>query len=199
MKKLVLKVLLVILVVFAPVLLMAQPRPPFPLPPIPLPPPIIFPAPPQVVVIPGTNAYAVPDVEDEIFFYSGWWWRPWEGRWYRSRYYDRGWNHYRHAPSFYSHVYPGWRNDYRQHQWRGEPWGHRMVPYNDVRRNWRHWGRSGYWNRPGGPGGGPGFHGGPGHPGGGPRFHGGPGAGPRGGHGGGPGGGHGGGHGGGPR
>jgi len=61
---------------------------------IPLPPPIIFPAPPEVVVIPETYVYAVPDVDADIFFYGGWWWRPWEGRWYRSRYYDSGWNYY---------------------------------------------------------------------------------------------------------
>src|SRR3990172_3868071 len=49
-----------------------------------LPPLIVFSAPPEVVVIPETYVYAVPDVDVDIFFYDGWWWRPWEGRWYRS-------------------------------------------------------------------------------------------------------------------
>ena len=53
---------------------------------IPLPPPIPFIAPPPVVVLPGTDVYAVPDVEAEIFFRQGWWWRHWNDRWYRSRY-----------------------------------------------------------------------------------------------------------------
>ena len=87
MKKLIFKILFLTLVVFVPVSAMAGVIVRVN---IPLPPPIIFPAPPQVAVIPGTNVYAVPDVKDDIFFYGGWWWRPWEGRWYRSHYYDRG-------------------------------------------------------------------------------------------------------------
>jgi hypothetical protein len=79
-----------------------------------LPPPIVFSGPPQVVVIPESNVYVVPDVEADIFFSQGWWWRPWEGRWYRSRFHERGWGFYRAAPPpFYRNVPPGWRNDYR--------------------------------------------------------------------------------------
>jgi hypothetical protein len=88
MKKLIVKILFLTLVIFVPVSAMAGVSVHVN---IPLPPPIIFPGPPEVVVIPETNVYAVPDVDADIFFYSGWWWRPWEGRWYRSRYYDRGW------------------------------------------------------------------------------------------------------------
>ena len=65
-----------------------------------LPPPILFAAPPELVVIPQTYVYVVPDVEDDIYFYDGWWWRPWEGRWYRSRYYGSGWTYYQSAPTF---------------------------------------------------------------------------------------------------
>jgi len=49
-----------------------------------LPPPIVFSAPPEMIVLPETYVYVVPDVDVDIFFYDGWWWRPWEGRWYRS-------------------------------------------------------------------------------------------------------------------
>lgn len=45
---------------------------------IPFPPPIIFPVPPLPVVIPETNVYVVPDIQEDIFFYGGWWWRPWK-------------------------------------------------------------------------------------------------------------------------
>ncbi len=45
---------------------------------VPLPPPIMFPGPPHLVVIPETDVYAVPDVDVDVFFYGGWWWRPWE-------------------------------------------------------------------------------------------------------------------------
>ena len=49
-----------------------------------LPPPLVFPAPPQVVVLPETYVYVVPDIDEDVFFVDGWWWRPWQGRWYRS-------------------------------------------------------------------------------------------------------------------
>jgi hypothetical protein len=80
---------------------------------IPLPPPIIFSAPPAMVVIPETYVYVVPDVQEEIYFYGGWWWRPWQGRWYRSHNYDSGWGYYDSAPSFYTSVPSSWRDDYR--------------------------------------------------------------------------------------
>ncbi|MBF0559497.1 MAG: hypothetical protein HQL08_12045, partial [Nitrospirae bacterium] len=47
-----------------------------------LPPPVVFAAPPELIVLPGTYVYVAPDIADDIFFYNGWWWRPWEGRWY---------------------------------------------------------------------------------------------------------------------
>jgi len=115
---------------------------------VPLPPPIVFSAPPEVVVIPESNVYVVPDVEADIFFSQGWWWRPWEGRWYRSRYYDRGWGFYRQAPPpFYRNVPPGWRNDYRDHRWRGHEWNHERIAHGDMERNWRGWERDKHWQQ----------------------------------------------------
>lgn len=114
---------------------------------IPLPPPIIFSAPPEVVVIPETYVYAVPDVDFDIFFYGGWWWRPWEGRWYRSRYYDRGWGYYSRVPSFYRKVPPGWKNDYRDHRWKGHEWDQRRIPYSDAQKNWRNWKKNRHWEK----------------------------------------------------
>ncbi len=116
---------------------------------VPLPPPIVFPAPPEVVVLPETGVYVVPDVEADIFFSGGWWWRPWEGRWYRSRHYDRGWAFYRSAPPhFYRRVPPGWRNDYREHRWKGREWKHERVPHADVQHNWRGGERDRHWQQP---------------------------------------------------
>jgi len=112
---------------------------------IPLPPAIVFSAPPLTVVIPETYIYAVPDVPQDIFFYGGWWWRPWEGRWYRSHSYDRGWAYYKGAPSFYPHVPPRWREDYRNHHWKGHPWKHQRVPAKQVQGNWRGWEKKKHW------------------------------------------------------
>ena len=112
-----------------------------------LPPLVVFASPPGVVVIPETYVYVVPDVDVDIFFYDGWWWRPWEGRWYRSRHYDSGWAYYRRVPSFYSRVPSGWRNDYREHRWGGRPWNYQPIPHQQVERNWSSWKKNNHWEK----------------------------------------------------
>ncbi len=113
---------------------------------IPLPPPIVFRAPPQVIVIPDTDdVYAVPDIDVDVFFWNGWWWRPWEGRWYRSRYYDRGWGYYDSVPSFYFDVDPGWRGYYRNHNWHEHRWNYERIPSRRLQQNWKSWHDNRYW------------------------------------------------------
>jgi hypothetical protein len=109
------------------------------------PPVIAFPAPPELVVIPGTDVYVCPDLDADLFFYDGWWWRNWNGRWYRSPYYDRGWQYYSSAPSFYRTVPGDWRNNYRGRQWEGHPWNYQRVPYDRVQQNWKTWKNDRYW------------------------------------------------------
>jgi hypothetical protein len=110
-----------------------------------LPPPIAFAAPPLMVVLPDTDVYVAPDYDQDIYFYGGWWWRPWGGRWYRSLNYDSGWEFYYGVPGWYGEVYPHWRNNYRNHMWGGQRWDYRSVPYGDVRTNWKSWQSSGHW------------------------------------------------------
>jgi hypothetical protein len=112
-----------------------------------LPPPIVFAGPPEMVVLPETNIYVVPDVDADIFFWGGWWWRPWEGRWYRSHYYNSGWGYYQSVPSFYSGIPSGWRSDYREHRWRGHQWNYQRVPQQQVQRNWKGWENSKHWEK----------------------------------------------------
>jgi hypothetical protein len=112
-----------------------------------LPPLIVFSAPPAMVVIPETYVYVVPDADVEIFFYDGWWWRPWEGRWYRSRHYDSGWGYYQRVPSFYSRVPRSWRDDYRERRWGGRPWNYQPIPHQQVERNWSSWKKSNHWEK----------------------------------------------------
>lgn len=111
----------------------------------PLPPAIMFPAPPSLVVIPETYVYAVPEAKEDIFFFNGWWWRSWQGRWYRSRHYDSGWAHYNATPSFYSKVPPRWRDDYRRHNWNGHEWNHQRVSSQQLERNWKDWENRRHW------------------------------------------------------
>ncbi len=113
-----------------------------------LPSPILFAAPPEVIVLPETdNVYAVPGIDVDLFFWNGWWWRPWYGRWYRSRYYDRGWVYYNSVPRFYYDVDPGWRGYYTNRYWRGNPWNYERISYQRFQRNWHNWHRNRYWER----------------------------------------------------
>jgi len=114
---------------------------------IPLP-PIVFPAPPDVIVIPDSgDVYVVPDIDAELFFWDGWWWRPWEGRWYRSPFYNRGWAYYSSVPSFYFDIDPGWRGYYRDHNWNGHRWNYERIPHQRFQQNWKVWHNNRYWER----------------------------------------------------
>jgi hypothetical protein len=101
-----------------------------------LPPPIVVQTPPAMVVLPSTpGVYVAPGLRIDLFFWNGWWWRPWRGHWYRSRYYDHGWVYYkRGVPGFYGHVNPGWRGYYRSHSWDGRPWNYRVIPHDRFAR-----------------------------------------------------------------
>ena len=146
MKKLILKTLLLTLVVCMPVSAIAGVSVHVN---IPLPPAIVFPAGPQLVVIPDTDVYAVPDVQEDIFFYAGWWWRPWNNHWYRSRYYDRGWAYYPNPPRFHRNIPPDWRNNYRNHTWKGYRWEPQQRPQRDIQRNWKGWQKDRHWEKQG--------------------------------------------------
>ena len=106
----------------------------------PAPPPIPFAAPPDVIALPETSGvYVDPNIDADMYFYNGWWWRLWEGCWYRSHYYDRGWGYYNDVPSFYYDVDPGWRGYYRDHNWNGHRWNYERIPYQRFQQNWGSW------------------------------------------------------------
>ena len=55
------------------------------------PPPIVVAQPPAMVMVPGSAVYFVPDVDYDVFFYSGFWWSPRGDRWFRARVYNGPW------------------------------------------------------------------------------------------------------------
>ncbi len=112
-----------------------------------LPPVIEFAAPPELIVLPGTYVYVAPDVNEDIYFYGGWWWRPWGGHWYRSRHYGSGWVSYRSVPSFYRGIHSGWRDAYRTHQWQGHRWDYQRIPHRELNRNWKGWEKNRHWEQ----------------------------------------------------
>lgn len=113
-----------------------------------VPEPVVFASAPEVIVLPDTNnVYVVPESDFDMFFWNGWWWRPWEGRWYRSRSYNRGWGYYNNVPSFYYDVDPGWRDAYRDRNWSGHRWNYERIPHQQLQRNWKKWHTNQYWQR----------------------------------------------------
>jgi hypothetical protein len=106
-------------------------------------PAIRFAAPPDVVVIPGTYVYIVPDIDVDVLFFQGYWWRPYEGHWYRSRNYKGSWRYVEHRRI--PHGLRALPQDYRH---RLSP-GYERIPHRDVQRNWKKWEREKYWDRRG--------------------------------------------------
>ncbi len=149
MKKILFGTVLLALVIVVPIPTMARVDIHVSIPLPPLPPPIVFAAPPEVVVIPETNVYVAPDIDVDLFFWSGWWWRLWEGRWYRSHYYNRAWAYYDDVPSFYFDVDPGWRGHYRDHNWYGHRWNYERIPNKRLQQNWKSWQDNRRWERRG--------------------------------------------------
>jgi hypothetical protein len=103
-----------------------------------VPPPVVIPAPPPVVVIPSTYVYFVPDIEVEILFYQGCWYRPHQGRWYRATAYNGPWVYVelgRVPPALL-----GLPPDYRR-----VPPGHQRIPHGQLQKDWRRWKNEKHW------------------------------------------------------
>ncbi len=101
---------------------------------------LMIPVPPAMVVIPGTYVYYPPDVGVDIFFYRGYWYRPYRGHWFISTEYNGPWGAVARErvpgvlirlPHTYRHVSPGYER----------------MPYGMVRNNWRAWERDQHWDR----------------------------------------------------
>ena len=104
-----------------------------------LPGPVIS-APPAMVVVPGTYVYYPPDVGVDIFYYRGYWYRPYRGSWFMSVEYNGPWGAVAiervpralvSLPPTYRHVPPGYER----------------MPYRMVQKNWRAWERDRHWER----------------------------------------------------
>ncbi len=121
--------------------------------------PPIIPVFPGVVLLPNTSVYAVPDIEDrEVYFYAGFWWCFWHGYWYQSIDCRRGWSRFNGIPGFHRRIPPGWRHDYHNNRWQGQPWRHEQIHPSrvqdmDIRHQYERSKGSQVWQKPGrGPG-----------------------------------------------
>ena len=117
--------------------------------PFPPPPPFVFREEPNIIVIPDSYVYACPDIEEELFFYDGWWWRHWRNRWYRGREYDGSWEYRERCPGSITRIPPSWRFNYQHHQWgRNYIWEYNRIPHRELHDNWRRWRQERYWQKP---------------------------------------------------
>ena len=110
---------------------------------------LIIPAPPALFVIPGTYVYYPPDVQMDIFFYHGFWYRPHRGGWYISNGYNGPWRAIgpRRVPRALIDMPPAYRRI---------PPGHERMPHDMVQRHWRTWEKERHWDNPRGKNDGPG-------------------------------------------
>ena len=106
---------------------------------IPLP-KVVIPAPPPMILIPGTYAYFVPDIDVDIIFYHGYWYRPYKGRWYRANDYNGTWITIAAGvvPSVLINLPSGFRN---------VPPGHTRIPYGQLKKNWKTWEKEKHWDK----------------------------------------------------
>ncbi len=102
------------------------------------PPAVKFAQEPEVVAIPGRYAYFIPDIDADIFFYRGNWYRLYRNRWFLSDSYKGPWDRVREVPSALKDL----PSDYRS-----VPRGYNRVPYGDLSSNWERWEREKYWDR----------------------------------------------------
>jgi len=101
------------------------------------PPHVVIPAPPAVVMIPGSYVYFAPDVGFQLFFYSGYWYLLQNGYWFWAGDYVGPWYYLPPAriPVAFMHLPP--------HYYKVRP-GYKRIPYDHLRRHWREWEREHY-------------------------------------------------------
>src|SRR5450631_2077977 len=104
-------------------------------------PAIRFAAPPDLVVIPGTYVYIVPDIDVDVLYFQDYWWRPYQGHWYRSHDYKGPWSFV--EPGKIPRGLSSLPQDYRH---RLSP-GYERIPHRDVEKNWEKWEKEKYWER----------------------------------------------------
>lgn len=95
-------------------------------------------APPAVIVIPGTYVYIAPDLDEDVFFYRGHWWRSHGRKWYRADDFGGPWiiisfektpRALRSLPARYRDLPPGLER----------------MPPGHVKKHWKKWEKERHW------------------------------------------------------
>ena len=105
-------------------------------------PPLVFAAPPDLVVVPSgpADVYLVAETPG-VYFYGGYWYRFYGGRWFRATIYSGPWAYV--TTSLVPVVVVDVPPDYVRHL----PRGYYRIHYQDFDRHWRGWDRTRHWNK----------------------------------------------------
>jgi len=94
---------------------------------------------PELIIITGTYVYWLDASSNDVFFYGGFWWRPWRNSWYRAEMYAGPW-----VTIEAGHVPHSVRN--LPHDWKN----HRDAPrlrWKSVKHNWKSWEQDKHWHK----------------------------------------------------
>lgn len=95
---------------------------------------------PVMTVIPGTYIYFITESSEDIFFYQGYWWRPYKGRWHRANGFNGPWVFVKPG-----RVPPGMLK--LPSGWRKLPPGHPSVKHSQVKNSWKQWEKEKHWDK----------------------------------------------------
>ncbi len=97
---------------------------------------------PMMAVVPGTYVYFVVDLDADLFFYQGYWWRMHNGHWHRAAAAGGPWVLFKVVPHPLLNLPPGWRK---------LPPGHAKFKYAELKKNWKQWEKEKRWDKKEGP------------------------------------------------
>lgn len=95
---------------------------------------------PVVVVIPGTYVYIAPDLDDDVFFYRGRWWKWHRSKWHRADDFGGPWIviSIGNTPRALRHLPPHYRD---------LPPGLERIPPGHVKQHWKRWEDEHHWEK----------------------------------------------------
>lgn len=96
------------------------------------PPVVTLPGEPDVMVIPRSDVYYIPDIDANIVFYDGNWYRRYDGRWYISSSYAGPWVYIETPPSIIVSLPPKYYGKYK-------------IRLRELKERWREWKREHRW------------------------------------------------------
>jgi Domain of unknown function (DUF5666) len=96
------------------------------------PPELVIAEEPDVIVIPGTDVYYIPDIEANIVFYDGNWYREYGRHWFVSASYNGPWVYVENPPDVIVTV-------------RSERHPERRIHLEELKAKWREWKMEHHW------------------------------------------------------